>query len=126
MPKRTLSVQISGGDTSLWIGRSAVAEGRGKSGRARLVVESRAAIVDRRVYRDRPHGGRVSVAVAVVVLASVTRRPHVDGAEAVATLVDALHDRLHGRVARTVHCLAVVRRTPGCRVDVDLVRLVAH
>ena len=38
------------------------------------------------VNRYSPHGGRVSVAVAVVVLAAVAARPHVDVAQAVTSL----------------------------------------
>jgi hypothetical protein len=44
------------------------------------------AVVDGRVNRDGPHGGCVAVAIAVVVLAAVAARPHVDVAQSVATL----------------------------------------
>ena len=63
-----------------------VAEGGGQGGGAGLVVVSVLAGVDGRVDGDGPHGGGVAVAVAVVVLAAVTRGPHVDVAKAVAAL----------------------------------------
>ena len=126
MPQRALAVQIGGGHAGLRIGRATVAERGGERGRARLVVQCRAAIVDGRVDRDGPHAGRVAVTVAVVVLAAVAGRPHVYAAEAVAALVDAAHNGLHCGVARSVHRLAVVRGSPRRAVNVDLVRLVAH
>jgi hypothetical protein len=42
--------------------------------------------VDGRVDGDGPHGGGVTVAVAVVILAAVTAGPHVDVTQPVATL----------------------------------------
>lgn len=42
--------------------------------------------IDGRVDGDGPHGGRVAVAVAVVVLAAVAAGPHVDVAETLAAL----------------------------------------
>jgi len=81
------AVQVGGGDAGLGRVRAAVAEGGGERGRAGLVVEGGAAVVCRRVDRDGPHAGRVAVAVAVVVLAAVSRRPHIDTAQAVATLL---------------------------------------
>ena len=45
------------------------------------------AVVDGRIDGNGPHGGGVAVAVAVVVLAAVSRRPHIDAAQAVATLL---------------------------------------
>ncbi len=83
------AVQVGGGDAGLGGVRAAVAEGGGERGRAGLVVEGGAAVVCRRVDRDGPHAGRVAVAVAVVVRAAVSRRPHVDASQAVAALRDS-------------------------------------
>lgn len=64
----------------------AVAEGGRQRGGAALVVQGRASVVDGRVDGDGPHAGGVAVAVAVVVAAAVSRRPHVDAAFASAAL----------------------------------------
>lgn len=45
------------------------------------------AVVDCRVDRYGPHARRVSVAIAVIVLAAVTGGPDIDVAEATATLL---------------------------------------
>ena len=104
----------------------AIAERAGQRGAAALVVVRILPIVDRTVDRNGPHGGGIPVTVAIVLLAPVTGRPHVDVAQPVPALVDALHDRAHRRVPGAVHRFAVVGRAPGRAVDVDLVRLVPH
>lgn len=73
-------------NASLGVPLAAVAEGGRQSGGAALVVQGRASIVDGRVDGDGPHAGGVAVAVAVVVTAAVSRRPHVDAAFASAAL----------------------------------------
>lgn len=64
----------------------AVAEGRCQGARAALVVVGVLSIVYRAIYADRPHARRVAVAVAVVLLAAVARRPNVNVAQSLATL----------------------------------------
>lgn len=122
---RALAIQIGRRHARIRILRP-VAERTGQCRRAALVVVRILPIIDRTVDRDRPHRCRIAVAVAVVLLAAVARRPHIDVAQPVAALVHAVHDRPHRCVARPVHRLAVVRRSPRRTVDVDLVRLVAH
>ena len=68
-----------------WVPGS-IGEGARKRRRTALIVVRIRPIVNGRVDGDRPHGRRVAVAVAVVVLAPVARRPHVDVSQAVATL----------------------------------------
>lgn len=73
-------------NASLGVPLAAVAEGGRQRGGAALVVQGRASVVDGRVDGDGPHAGGVAVAVAVVVAAAVSRRPHVDAAFASAAL----------------------------------------
>ncbi len=87
MSQSAVAVEVSGGDSGLWVETSAVAEGAGQGGGAGLVVQGRSAVVDSAVDADRPHGGGVPVTVAVVVFAPVSRRPHVDAAFAVSSLL---------------------------------------
>lgn len=44
------------------------------------------AVVDGRVDADSPHGGSITVAVAVIVLTSVTAGPHIDVTPTIAPL----------------------------------------
>lgn len=73
-------------NAGLGVPLAAVAEGGRQRGGAALVVQGRASVVDGRVDGDGPHAGGVAVAVAVVVAAAVSRRPHVDAAFASAAL----------------------------------------
>ncbi len=80
-----LPVQVCGGHARVGV-LGPVGEGGGQGGGAALVVVRVLAGVDGGVDGDGPHGGRVPVAVAVVVLAAVAGGPHVDVAETVAAL----------------------------------------
>lgn len=88
-------------NASLGVPLAAVAEGGCQRGRAALVVQGRSSVVDGRVDGDGPHAGGVAVAVAVVVAAAVSRRPHVDAAFASAALKHQPH-----RHDRKTHGLA--------------------
>lgn len=65
---------------------SAITERRSQGARAALVVMGVFSVIDGTVYAHGPHACRVAVAVAVVVLASVARGPHVYVAQALTTL----------------------------------------
>ena len=73
----------------------AVGEGGRDGGRAALVVVGVLAVVDGRVDGDGPHAGCVAVAVAVVVLTTVSRGPDVDVAQPVTALEHTA--QTHGR-----------------------------
>lgn len=64
----------------------AVGESRGEGGRAALIVVGIFTVIDRRVYAHGPHGGRIAVAIAIVLLTSIARSPDVDVSKSVTTL----------------------------------------
>lgn len=63
-----------------------VAERRSQGARTALVVMSVLPIVDGAINTDGPHTGRITVAIAIVLLATVTRGPHVNVAQSSPTL----------------------------------------
>lgn len=63
-----------------------IAERRSQGARTALVVMSVLPIVDGAINTDGPHTGRITVAVAIVLLATVARGPHVDVAQSSSTL----------------------------------------
>ena len=65
---------------------SPVAESRSKSGGATLVVMCILAVVDGAVDRNGPHTGRISIAVAIIVLTAIATGPHIDVAQPISTL----------------------------------------
>lgn len=67
-------------NTSLWIPFSPITECGCQSGGAAFIIQSSAPIVDRRVDRDGPHAGGITVTVAVVIAAAIAWCPHVDAA----------------------------------------------
>lgn len=63
-----------------------IAERGSQGARTALVVMSVLPIVDGAINTDGPHTGRITVAIAIVLLATVTRGPHVNVAQSSSTL----------------------------------------
>lgn len=125
MRLRALSIEIGGCHASVRVLRS-IAEGRGQGARARLVVVCILAVVDRRIDRNGPHARCIPIAIAVIILATIARCPHIDVAQAVSAFVHTAHNRSHGSVTWPIDRLAVVGWSPAGAVDVDQVGFVSH
>lgn len=85
MRGRTFAVKIRGSDAGVRV-LSAIAKGAGQRGAAAFVVMRILTVVNRTVDRYGPHRGRVSIAIAVIVLAAVTGCPNIDVAQAISSL----------------------------------------
>lgn len=77
----------------VWVLRS-VAERRRQSGRAAFIVMGVLAVVNGAVNGYRPHAGRVSVTVTVIIFAAVAARPNVNIPFAIASLNRASENRI--------------------------------
>lgn len=65
---------------SIWV-FCAIGESRSQCGRAALIIVSILAGVDGGIDRNCPHGSGISIAIAVIIFASVTTSPHIDVAK---------------------------------------------
>lgn len=85
MGGRTFAIEVGGGNASVGI-LGTIAE-RGCQRRAAAFIVMRIlAIVDGTVNGYRPHGGGIAIAVAIILLAAIARRPHIDVAQTIASL----------------------------------------
>ena len=92
---------------------AAAAVGGGHCAGARLAVPGDQAVLGGTRHRQGPDGVCVAVTVAVVVVsAPVTTGPHEDAATPLAAISHALDEGSGGEVTGTIHCLAVIIRTP--------------
>jgi hypothetical protein len=57
-----------------------------------LVIVGILAIVDGRIDGDCPHAGRISITVAIVVLAAIAAGPDENGSQPVSALIHAFHN----------------------------------
>lgn len=51
-----------------------------------LVIVGIFSIIDRGIDRDRPHTSRIPIAITIVILSSISRRPDEDGPKSVSSL----------------------------------------
>lgn len=58
-------------NTSLWVPLAPVAECGCQCGRAALIVQGSAPVIDGRVDGDGPHAGGITIAVAVVIATTI-------------------------------------------------------
>jgi len=111
------------------------------------------AIINGAVNGNGPHGGGITIAVAIILLTAIARCPDIDVAQTIATLrvarkyeinepedsdfssakvkalsylIDTLDNGTHGRIARPIDRLAIIGGTPRGAVYMDFVRLMPH
>lgn len=80
-----LAIEVGGGDPSVWI-LGTIAERRCQRRAAAFIVVRILAIVDGAVNGNCPHGGGIAIAVAIILLAAIARRPDIDVAQAISAL----------------------------------------
>ena len=119
------TIEICGSDTGFGVAAS-VREGRGDGRGTAFIVVGIFAVIDGGVDGDGPHGCGVSIAVAVIVFATVTAGPDKDGAEPIAALIDALDDGAHGGISRSIDGFAIIGGSPGGGVNVDEIGFMSH
>lgn len=82
---RALAIEVSGGNPSVRILGTIAKCGR-QCGATAFIVVRILTIVDGAVNGNCPHGGGIAIAVAIILLAAIARRPDVDVAQAISTL----------------------------------------